>query len=177
MTSTIHEAILSLLESGGVPYKVYTHAPCRTSEESANARANAGAPEAIGAKAILCKMQIALTPEFNVLVLPGPARLDAVALKMLIPGLKRVRFATAQEMQDLCGLQPGCFPPFGPQVFENVTRLFVDETLREYPMVGFNAADFERSIVLRSEDYARIVSPHATFAKLSIRGQLNATGV
>jgi Ala-tRNA(Pro) deacylase len=126
------------------------------------ARARAGAPEAIGAKAILASMLYADgSTEFATLVLPGVARLNSKALKEQVAQLRRFRFATPKEMLSICGVVPGCMPPFGGTVFPDVTRLYIDLSLLDYEWVGFNAADLERSIIVRSRDYVLASSPTA----------------
>jgi len=162
MNKEAFERIRRLLEEQRVEYKLLEHPPCRTSAESAAARAKAGAPEAIGAKALLCKMEFADRPtEFDVLVIPGPARVDARSLKSQLPTLKRFRFATPEEMSSLCGVLPGYMPPFAGNVFPTVTHLYVDASLRDFRYIGFNAASLNHSIVITCHDYIRVASPTA----------------
>lgn len=160
MNEEAFKGICELFEGHRVEYRVLNHPVCRTSAESAAARAAAGAPEAIGAKAILVNMTFGDGhTEFDVLVLPGTSRVDSKSLKAQVPQLKRFRFASAEEMLSLCGVTPGCMPPFAAPVFPDVPRLFVDRSLMDYEWVGFNAADLERSIVVRSQDYLLAASP------------------
>jgi prolyl-tRNA editing enzyme YbaK/EbsC (Cys-tRNA(Pro) deacylase) len=168
MNNSAFQNICQLLDTNQVSYRVLDHPPCRTSEESALARSRAGAPEAIGAKALLCKLEVIPHDEFCVVVLPGPARLDAQALKGLL-AVKRFRFATPEEMQAVCGVLPGCLPPFGPPVFPQIAQFVIDPSLFDYEYLGFNAANFERSIVLRSMDYLRAVKPFATFTRITVK--------
>ena len=165
MNDVAFRVICKLFEEQGVEYQLLTHAACRTSAESAVARASAGAPEAIGAKAILVNMifEKALV-EFNVLVLPGTSRVDSRSLKSMVPQLKRFRFATADEMLSLCGVTPGCMPPFARPIFPDLPRLFIDRALLDHEWVGFNAANLERSIVVRSKDYVRVACPAMLFS-------------
>lgn len=165
--------ICRLLDACRSDYRVLSHSPCRTSAESAIARAEAGFPEAIGAKALLVKLNgpgnqtlelAARRPNiwFDVFVLPGPSRLDSQAIKTLFTDIKKFRFATPEEMFERCGVVPGCMPPFAHNVFPQLNRLFVDESLARYEWVGFNAGSLERSIVVRSRDYFRAADPAGT---------------
>lgn len=86
--------------------------------------------------------------------------MDSKSLKAQVPRLKRFRFASAEEMLSLCGVTPGCMPPFAAPIFPGL-RLFVDRSLMDYEWVGFNAADLERSIVVRSQDYLLAALPAA----------------
>jgi Ala-tRNA(Pro) deacylase len=157
MNEAAFKSICKLFEEHSVEYKVIDHPACRTSLESAAARAAAGAPAAIGAKAILVNMTFDQgRTEFGVLVLPGNMRIDSKAVKSAIQQLKRFRFASAEEMLLLCGVIPGCMPPFAAPIFPEVPALFIDNSLLSYEWLGFNAASLERSIVVRSQDYLRV---------------------
>jgi Ala-tRNA(Pro) deacylase len=155
-------AICRIFEAAGVEYKLIEHEACRTSAESAATRARAGFPRAVGAKALLTKMTFDdRASEFNVLVLPGPARLNSQLLKAQVPRLKKFRFATNEELLDLCGVTPGEMPPFASAVFSGTPKLFVDDTIGGVESVGFNAADLERSIIVSARDYLRVANPTA----------------
>jgi Ala-tRNA(Pro) deacylase len=162
--------ICKLLDDCRSDYHVLNHPPCRTSAESANARAHAGFPEAVGAKALLVKLNGTPNQDFesiedgghfwfDVFVLPGPSRLDSQAIKTLFTNVRRFRFATPEEMLERCGVVPGSMPPFAHSIFPQLNRLFVDESLARYDWLGFNAASLERSVVVRSSDYFRAANP------------------
>ncbi len=143
MNTTAFESILRILDTNGVEYNLLSHAVCRTSAESAEARAQAGFPNTIGAKALLLRMEFGNnTAEYCLAVLPGPARLDSRALKKQIVSLKKFRFASSDEMLEICGVTPGAMPPFGHSVFPLLSRLFIDESLRDIKTIGFNVANF-----------------------------------
>jgi Ala-tRNA(Pro) deacylase len=156
-------AIQSLFDSKGAAYKTITHAVCRTSEESAKVRGAAGFPDAIGAKALLCKVDFRAGPEFVTFVLPGTHALDKAKLKARLPDLKQFRFATMDELRELAGVVPGCMPPFGKQICPASSRLYIAESLKEYPEVAFNAAKLDASIILASEDYFASVEADDVF--------------
>lgn len=149
-------SIIEALKLHNFEHSLLEHPPCRTSAESAASRAAAGFPGAVGAKALLCKMDRVLGSEFNVLVLPGTSKLINSALKSGITGLKKMRFATPEELLNLCGVVPGCMPPFGSSLFPGIKNLFVDRSLLSHEWIGFNAAYLERSIVMRSADYVQM---------------------
>jgi Ala-tRNA(Pro) deacylase len=164
MNEPAYQAICALFDSKSISYSVYTHPECRTSEESARVRKEAGMPDAIGAKALLCKVDFRSgTSEFVVFVLPGTHTIDKVKLKAGLPDLKQFRFSTKEELMDIAGVVPGCMPPFGNQIFEKVSRLYVSSALKDYPRVAFNAAKLDTSIMLTSEDYFHIIAPDSVF--------------
>jgi len=161
MNQKAFDDICRLFDERKIEYRVLHHPPCHTSAESAAARARAGAPEAVGAKAILMKCDLKDGKEFITCVLPGPSRLDSQALKESLPDIRRMRFATPEEMRSACGVAPGCMPPFAAPIFPQISRLFIDHSLLDHEWLGFNAAQHECSIVLRAEDYARVAEPTA----------------
>lgn len=166
MNHKAFESLCEILDDAGVRYHLLAHPACRTSAESAQARALAGFPSTVGAKALLLKAEFDRGSEYCVTVIPGPGHLDSRSLKRHIPGLKKFRFATPEEMLNTCGVVPGAMPPFGGTVFPQISHLFIDDALRAVPFVGFNAAQLERSIVMRGEDYVRAAQPTEVF-KLS----------
>lgn len=174
MNDNAFHSICALLSSGGANFTVLTHPPCRTSAESAAARTAAGAPTAVGAKAILCKLYFREKEEFAVFVMPGTHRMDAPAVKSALPGLRKLRFASSDEMLALCGVLPGCMPPFGPQVFPEVGHLYIDTAIEQQDLLGFNAANFCRSLVVPAADYMKAVANKATVLRLSTPGESDA---
>lgn len=159
MNQEAFEKILELFDAKSIRYQVFAHPECRTSEESARVRKEAGIPDAIGAKALLCKADFRQGSEFVVFVLPGTHSLDKGKLKERLTDLKQFRFATTEELFDIAGVVPGCMPPFGGQVFKKVSRLYVSSALNSFPRVAFNAAKLDTSLTLATEDYFSAVVP------------------
>lgn len=158
--SNITNTITKLFDEKGLTYRKVTHGPCRTSEESAAARAEGGGGLVVGAKALLLKLR---RPggegEFGVFVLAGTSKLDPKAV-----GAK-FRLATAEEMADQTGgLQPGAMPPFAAPVFPALGNLYFDSALAEADeMVGFNAGDHCVSLVVHVRDLILAASPSRIF--------------
>lgn len=149
MPESVLDAIRSLLEENGVPYREMTHAPTRTSEESAAAR---GEPQSIGGKALLIKIR----GEFRLFVLSAARKLDNRALKDRF-GVQETRFATPEEILDLTGLVPGSIPPFGRPVLP--FDLYADESVLENDQIAFNAGSLTTSMVMPREDWVRLAKP------------------
>lgn len=158
------EKVVQLFAERSVPFRMIEHPPCRTSEESAKARAVQG-HTVCGAKAIVVKMNWkGSRSEFNVLVLPGPSKIAAKLLSQHLPDLKDFRFATREELAAHTeGLEPGMMPPFARPIFERLNNLYIDSSLLDHDDVGFNVADLTRSIVVASRDYLDVASPTAVF--------------
>jgi Ala-tRNA(Pro) deacylase len=159
MNQQAFEKILYLFDSKKIKYRVFSHPECRTSEESARVRAEAGVPEAVGAKALLCKVDFKEGSEFVVFVLPGIHSIDKQKLKNVLPNIRQFRFSTKDELLDIAGVVPGCMPPFGSQLFANVSKIYVAKALELFPVVAFNAAKLDTSIVLSTEDYLLALTP------------------
>ncbi len=162
MNAVAYQSIIDLLESKGVPYAAFSHEPCKTSEESAAMRAKAGYPNVIGAKALLTKLYFADHDSFATIVLPGTHTLDKEKLVAAIPGLKKMRFATPEEMATLPGVVPGCMPPFGNQIFKDIPLLIVAKSMETPEKIGFNAAYLDRSVVMEGKDYLKTVAADFT---------------
>ena len=159
MNETAYQSIVHFLEEHHVDFVAITHEPCTTSEESEAARASAGYPGVIGAKALLAKLYFKTGEQFATIVLPGNHVLNKDALIAGVPDLKKMRFATPEEMRDLAGVVPGCMPPFASPIFPRIPLLIVDTALQDVDRLGFNAAYLEKSIVLPSEQYLSAITP------------------
>lgn len=159
MNTAAYDAIIKLLDDSKVEYATFSHEPCKTSEESEIARARAGYPGVVGAKALLVKFYFSDKEEFGTVVLPGNHILDKNALTTHLPGLKKIRFATPEEMQALAGVVPGCMPPFAAPIFPKIPLLVVASAIQEQGKIGFNIAYLERSVVLTAKEYLSTVTP------------------
>src|SRR6185369_1284460 len=101
---------------------------------------------------------------FRLFVLCADRKLDSAAVKRQL-AVKKVRFATAEELQELTGLVPGTVPPFGPPILP--FELFADvEVGQRYDRVAFNAGSLTDSIILPASDWEAIAKPmRFAFAK------------
>lgn len=147
--SDVFTAIRSHLDSLGIGYRVVRHEPTLTSEESARAR---GEDIRVGGKALLIK-----TGEvFRLFVLSAALKLDADALKRRF-SVKKIRFATADELRELTDLVPGSVPPFGKPILP--FELYVDESITRNERIAFNAGSLTDSLILAVPDYLRAAGP------------------
>jgi prolyl-tRNA editing enzyme YbaK/EbsC (Cys-tRNA(Pro) deacylase) len=149
MANPVLDNIRRLLADEGVPFREVQHVPTYTSEESAKAR---GEDLHTGGKALLLKTG----DTFRLFVLPADRKLDSVAVKRRF-GIKKVRFATADELKELTGLVPGSVPPFGPPVLP--FEVYVDDAIRANERIAFNAGSLTDSIILATADYLAVVKP------------------
>src|SRR5437899_5401836 len=105
MASCVFERIETFLKQSGASFTVSRHEPVFTSEQAAAVR---GTPLASGAKALVMKAG----DDFLMLVLPADRKLDSRKARAAL-GVKSLRFASREEVEQLTGLQPGSIPPFG----------------------------------------------------------------
>ncbi len=138
-----------MLDGAGAIYRQVHHAATLTSEDSARAR---GEELRIGGKALLLKVGV----QFRLFVLSAERKPDSDAIKQKF-GVKKVRFATPEELLELTGLVPGSVPPFGEPILP--FELYVDPSTFENEKIAFNAGSLTDSIVMLAEDYRRIATP------------------
>lgn len=154
MLATPFERLCQFLTQRGVPYDVLRHAPVYTSEEAAKVR---NTTLASGAKALVCKAD----DRFVLIVLPADRKLESKLTRKAL-GIKSLRFASREEVEQLTGLAPGSIPPFG-SLFGLAT--FCDAKLADQPRINFNAGDHAISISMTYDDYVAAEQPEmGTFA-------------
>ncbi|MDX1928204.1 MAG: YbaK/EbsC family protein [Pirellulaceae bacterium] len=142
--------IRKCLKQAEITVREIEHAPTETSEASAAVR---GEPLYVGAKALLLKTDEA----FRLFVLPADEKLDSASVKSEL-GLKKLRFATREELFELTGLVPGSVPPFGEPVLP--FELFADSTIgTKEDKVAFNAGSLTHSIIMTATVWKQIAKP------------------
>jgi Ala-tRNA(Pro) deacylase len=148
MLDSVFDRLRSLLDNKGVAYEVLPHAPVYTSEEAAAVR---GTSLSSGAKALICKAD----ERFVMFVLPADRKLASKEVRKR-EGIKSLRFASREEVQQITGLTPGSIPPFG-SLFGLATCC--DERLAQEPRINFNAGDHSISISMAYQDYVAVEQP------------------
>ncbi|HET6881817.1 MAG TPA: YbaK/EbsC family protein [Pirellulales bacterium] len=149
MDESILSMIRKALDERGLRFEEKEHAPTYTSEQSAAAR---GETLGVGAKALLLKTD----DTFRLFVLPADKKLDSAAIKRELK-VKKIRFATAEELHELTGLVPGAVPPFGPPILP--FELFADDSVGLHGRVAFNAGSLTNSIILSADDWQAFAQP------------------
>jgi len=148
MQRVVFDEVSQLLSGKSVAFDVLRHAPVFTSEEAARVR---GTPLGSGAKALVCKAD----DRFVMIVLPADRKLSSKAVRKG-EGVKSLRFASREEVEQLTGLAPGSIPPFG-SLFGLPT--WCDERLSEHTQINFNAGDHAISISMTYSDYLKAEQP------------------
>ena len=143
--TAVTDRVEAWLRERGAPFRIFGHAPVRTSEEAARVR---GTPLEAGAKALVVQADERPVQ----VVLPASLKVDNARLRAVL-GVRRLRFATPEELLRLTDCRPGAVPPFG-----NLFGLpvFLDERLTSPEEVAFNAGSDTVSITMRSADLVRL---------------------
>lgn len=108
-----------------------------------------GVPIEMGGKAILMKTD----DVFRLFVVSAARKVNSAAIKKHL-GIRKLRFATAEELHHLTGLVPGSVPPFGHPILP--FSLYIDESIGTLSEIAFNAGSLTESLILRSADYLAV---------------------
>ena len=153
--SSCFERLQSYLSGKGIAFDVRSHAPVYTSEAAAKVR---GTTLSSGAKALVCKGD----DRFVMIVLPADRKLASKLARQAL-GIKSLRFASREEVEQLTGLAPGSIPPFG-SLFGLET--WCDSKLAAEERINFNAGDHAVSISMTYSDFVAAEQPRlATLAE------------
>jgi len=145
----VFQTIKSFLQKHGIVFRELYHKPTRTSRESARAR---GEDISIGGKSMVLKLE----DSFKLFVLSASLKIDSSKIKEYF-GVKRLRFATEDELLSITSLEPGSVPPFGRPILP--LELYVDSSILKNKRIAFNAGSLTDSIIMDVEDYIRVAKP------------------
>jgi len=162
MAAEVLESIRRLLRESGVPFREVHHEPTRTSEESARAR---GESIEIGGKALLMKVG----EEHAVFVVSAARKVDSGAIRRAL-GVRRLRFASGDELMELTSLVPGSVPPFGEPILP--FALYADASVFLNDRIAFNAGSLTDSVIMSVADWERLAQP--TRLRFSTDGRTEA---
>jgi len=153
-TPDTYTRLIAFLDEHGAHYRLIDHAPEGRTEVVSSLRGNALAQ---AAKSIVLMVKIGKkTTKYVLAVIPGDRRVDLNAVKTLMNGTY-VSFASPNIAEELAGSVAGTVLPFS---FHPELELVVDPSLLTNDELHFNAARLDRSIVLRTSDYAALAKPH-----------------
>lgn len=154
-TSPVLSVLRDWLTSQAVTFREVHHEPTLTSEQSAQAR---GEELRVGGKALLMKGD---DEQFRLFVLPANRKVDSAILRQKF-GFKKLRFATAAELEGATGLVPGSVPPFGRPILP--FDMYLDAAIQANDRIAFNAGSLTDSMIVPMADYLRVASPAECFA-------------
>jgi len=134
----LFEQIKSKLNDLGISYKLLEHAPVSTSAEA-------------GAKALI----LIADEKPIMIVLSAPTKLDSKVFKKEY-GIKKLRFATPEEVEKISSVKIGAVPPLG-SLCDIPT--YVDAALGKNQVIVWNAGKHDRSIEMKYTDYLKVEQP------------------
>jgi Ala-tRNA(Pro) deacylase len=132
--ATFH-ALIERINKRGIPHRRLSHAPTKTSAESAAVR---GVPLAAGAKAMLFKFagsQAGLEHTHVLCVLSAAKEMSIEAIREQFG--KKLKMASPPEVKAVTGCIPGAVPPFG-SAFRGSVLTVVDRSILEQESINFN---------------------------------------
>ena len=150
---SVLERIRDWLKAADVEFREVHHEPTLTSADSARAR---GEELRTGGKALLMKAG----DQFRLFVMPADLKADSGRIRKHL-GLKKMRFATPDELRELTGLVPGSVPPFGQPILP--FDLYVEAGIRDNDRIAFNAGSLTDSVIMSVADYLRLAEPTDVF--------------
>jgi Ala-tRNA(Pro) deacylase len=153
MSEQILHAIQRLLGTREIPFSEVHHSAVFTAEEAAAARDR---PLEIGAKSIVMKTD----DVFRLFVMSGAAAMRSRLIRRHL-GVSRTRFASARELVELTGVEPGAVPPFGEPILP--LEIYADPGLLAHEQIAFTPGVHTVSILMRADDWVRVAQP-ALFA-------------
>ena len=125
-----------------------------TSEQAAQVR---GVDLATGAKALILKASSAKKVDsgvFYLAVFSASLRFDSKKFRKLVKASK-LRFASVEEVYDICYCKSGAVPPFG-SLFNKPIKTIVDSSLSANVSINFNCGLRTHSVQMLYKDFARI---------------------
>ena len=150
--------VTDLFDSLGIAYRVLPHSePVFTVEAAAQQR---GVVKEEMVKSILLRDE---NKKYVMACVTGDARLDPKAVRAILPdGYKRLSFATAEEILNVCGytqgaVAPVCLPDGIPVIF--------DEAIPRLPKLNISSGDPMAGLELGTQDFIRAAG--AKIAKIA----------
>lgn len=150
---TVLQSIRGFLSQHGITFREVRHEPTRTSEDSARAR---GEALRTGGKALLMKGD----GQYRLFVLPADRKVDSNSIRKTLK-IRKLRFASSDELAALTGLTPGSVPPFGHPILD--FDLLVDSAIQQNDRIAFNAGSLTDSIIMSVHDYLAVACPKQIF--------------
>ena len=144
----VFERIVAELTKKSIAFKAFDHEAVHTSEEAARVR---GESLQAGAKAI-----VMFADEKPIMVaLSGDKKIDTKVFRQL-HGIKDLRMATPEEVEQVTSVKIGAVPPFG-SIFD--IPLYMDVSLRRNQTIFFNPGLHEKTIGMKEADYEKATLP------------------
>lgn len=145
----VYRHIIQLLNASGAEYHLFEHRAALTYEDLALVQAEAGFVGTEG-KCLVMKAEDA----FIVYVTLQGQKVDFAKVAETV-GVKKVRLATAEELGQNFGAEPGCAYPFG---FSDSVNIFVDPEIYNREWFLFSPLYPTKTVQVRGENLKQVFS-------------------
>lgn len=145
--NTIRNQLINLLDTNQVEYRLFSHSPALTYEDLVTVQKATGF---FGTEA-KC-MVLKIDDKFIVYVTLQGNRVNFNSVKKELKGVK-VRLATAQELAEYFGAQPGCAYPFA---FDAGYEIYIDPRIYEQEWLLFSPVLPTETIQARGQDLKKV---------------------
>lgn len=143
----IAEKIIGIMDAANAEYRVYEHRPVLTYEDI-----EAVAKETGWQGTEMKNLVMKAGDNFVVYVTMQGVRSDTKAMKKHL-GVKKLRMATAEELEEGFGAEPGNAYPFG---FDAGVRIMVDPAVFEQEWLLFSPCRPDRTVQVRGGDLQKV---------------------
>ena len=167
--------VLELFNAEGIEYRLYEHEPVYTSEQASKV---GGVELKTGVKAMVLKKKKkklqndtdsgekgTSKDQFFLADIAADRRLEFSKLEKLLPQVKKLEFATKEEVLSVTGCEAGSVHPIG---WLYSLDTFLDGSVLENEFVNFNIGLLTKSVRIKKDDLVRILKPKIVenFSKL-----------
>lgn len=145
----VNKKIYELFEAHGISYDLFVHESASTCE---SASAKRGLDLSVGAKSILFKGKTG----FCVFSIRAHLEVSSQKVRKVL-GSNKLRFATHDELMEICHVEKGALPPLAGPLF-NLPH-YADKSLTTGEKIVFNAGILTESVVISTQDFLRLANP------------------
>ncbi|OGY12424.1 MAG: hypothetical protein A3A58_03125 [Candidatus Blackburnbacteria bacterium RIFCSPLOWO2_01_FULL_41_27] len=145
--NSVYQDLINLLDNNKVEYKLFSHKAALTYEDLAQVQKETGF---FGTEA-KC-MVLKVDDKFVVYVTLQGKRLDFDSIKDSL-NTSKVRLATAEELKEYFGAEPGCAYPFG---FDPQHNVYIDPAVYEQEWLLFSPVLPTKTIQAKGSDLKKV---------------------
>jgi prolyl-tRNA editing enzyme YbaK/EbsC (Cys-tRNA(Pro) deacylase) len=143
-------SVTEALEALGIPHRLHVHErPLRSLEQAADER---GLQPGQIVRSLLFRLE---DRSFVLVLAAGPGKVSWPRLRRHL-GVTRLTTATAEEVRQATGYEPGAVSPIG---LPSPLRILADQALTAHDVVSIGAGIRNAGVVLKCGDLLKVVQP------------------
>jgi len=150
------EEILATLKKNKIEYQLFEHEPVFTSSQAAKVR---NLPLSLGVKSLIFMAD----GKPVMIVVPGDRKVAVHPFAKKF-GIKDLRMATPEEVENTVGVKIGAVHPLG-----NLAgiKVYADQNLGKEGKIAFNPGVHDKTLIMSFKDYLKLTDPIiGSFAKI-----------